>query len=799
MGNPEARIFSVDNSANKRETRPEGENPQITPDSTMQTGHSSNMPMEEKKLTNIIRSNENPADAISPIYSSTNTLEPIKRIMSVTDIIKSIFRHKWIMLVIFILVSAPALALVWTQIVPKYQAQAQVRVRPIIPYLVFKTEDSGAVPFYESYLQTQSAIIKTDTVLQRVLDQPEIKQTQWYKNTPKSLVQRATKNPLAPLGRLKKALSTKNLTGTEIIDITFIDPSPKDAQLIVNLVVEQYMDYVIEMSDATQDKLYNQLVEEYKSLVYDIDGLEKGTAVLRQRLGTATPEELISGQRIRLDLAQARLTEVQQNIKILEWEIDQVASSDSNDSSEPLVDDTIDDTMKQLFYFQDAEWRRLDVNVKTIQNTIATTQLTPNNPNYNRLTKELAFAEELLQKKQKQLDLQWQYRQKNLTGLTTADTNGAGQNYIKNLQLLQYQLGKAKYQEQLFDADFKMQQTEFEELFSRAQLLEKENITIAQKRELSEAVRQRLEQKNMERNVPGSIELLTRATSSKPYEDNRIKFSAIVFIIALGLGAGAAFLKDSMQKVMYTFKDLPYPMQVPFLGYIPITPIRKLAGKSIASRYEQKQQDQSSMIESIRVVRTTLLSRLNGQDSTTVLVTSSTEGTGKSTFTMMLGESLARSGKKVLLIDADFRKKTLTKQFDFSDQSGFIQSLSCGSPNKYHIFPIEKIPGMSFMPAGTQDNKGAAFEDTANGDFKLHINKLRKMYNFILLDSPPVLPVADAAILSNQVDGTIIVERELVSRRTDVINALARLSSAGGQLLGTVFIGSDSNGKYGYS
>ena len=101
------------------------------------------------------------------------------------------------------------------------------------------------------------------------------------------------------------------------------------------------------------------------------------------------------------------------------------------------------------------------------------------------------------------------------------------------------------------------------------------------------------------------------------------------------------------------------------------------------------------------------------------------------------------------------------------------------------------------MPAGKQDKDYLAIEEIANGALTTCINKLRKQYNIILLDSPPVMPVADAAILSSQVDGTIMVERELISRRVDVINALVRLSSTGGRLLGTVFIGSDSNGKYG--
>jgi capsular exopolysaccharide synthesis family protein len=360
--------------------------------------------------------------------------------------------------------------------------------------------------------------------------------------------------------------------------------------------------------------------------------------------------------------------------------------------------------------------------------------------------------------------------------------------------VIEYQLEQAKYEEKLLSEEYNNRQKEFKELFTNAQLIENENNSLQHERELFNAVRQRLEQKTMERNVPGSIELLTQTISSRLYEDSRFKFSAIVLIIALGLGAGVAFLKDSMRKVVYTFEDLPYPVQVPFLGYIPVTRIRKSRGKSL---YDEITRSRSHLIESVRIVRTALLSRLNGYGSTSLLITSANAGTGKSAFTMMLGKSLAQAGKNVLMVDSDLHEMSLTKQFELSDQSGLMEFLSGSSSDRQCVFSTE-TPGLSIMPAGKRgDDNGAVFEQPANGAFKVFIGQIRKQYNIILLDGPPILPVADAVILSNQVDGTIIVERELVSRRTDVINALARLSSASGRLLGTVFIGSDSNGKYG--
>ncbi len=108
-----------------------------------------------------------------------------------------------------------------------------------------------------------------------------------------------------------------------------------------------------------------------------------------------------------------------------------------------------------------------------------------------------------------------------------------------------------------------------------------------------------------------------------------------------------------------------------------------------------------------------------------------------------------------------------------------------------------EVSGLSFLPAGERGKTGMAYEEVANGAFKACIYKLRQQYDITLLDSPPILPAADATILSNQVDGTIMVERELVSRRADQVDALIRLASSGGHLIGTVFVGSGRHEKYG--
>jgi capsular exopolysaccharide synthesis family protein len=705
----------------------------------------------------------------------------------------SILRFKWTILIVFVLVSAPIIAAVWTQIVPRYEARAEVRVRPIIPRLVFRTDDNGAIPFYDSFVNTQVSIIRSLTVLQRVLDQPEIQKTKWYTNPPESLMERVRGSPVPAIERLRDGLSARPRPRTEIVDVSFVDPVAKEAKLIVDAVLQQYMKYIGEQSSATEDKLYRELTAQHNSLGNEIQSREKTCTDLCKSLGTDAPQELISSKRVRLDETQARLSELRNKIAALEWQMKQMGA-DSNDGSAALPNGM----EKQPKYYEDAEWRRLDLGVKTIQHQIANSIQGPNHPGRIRLTNDLKFAEELLRQREAQLGEQWQERLKNVTARSMTATTANGPGSAEGVMTAEYQLALAKHEEQLLQAELEKQQTEFKGLFEIAQSLEKENTELRHKRELYDAVRQRLDQKNVERNVPGSIEVSTLAYSpTRPANDRRIVFTIMALFAGLGLGGGAAFLRASRNQAIYAAKDMPQPMQAPFLGHIPSVRLKRLPGRLLSDEIEQ---NQVLLNESIRVLRTALLSRLNGQGSTTVLVTSADEGTGKSSSTILLGKSIAQAGKKVLIIDADLHKRTLSKRFSLLDMPGLIESLSDKTIDNLPLYPT-KTPGLDIMPAGKRSNSDPVFEEIANGGFKTCIRRLFKQcsYDIILVDSPPILPVADAIILAGQVDGVIMVEREHVSRRTDVMAALTRLGATGGHLLGTVFVGSSDVEGYGYA
>ena len=701
----------------------------------------------------------------------------------------STLRHKWTILLLTTLVAAPAITAVWMLTVLEYKAKAELRVKSNIPYLVFRTEDNGAIGAH--FTNTQVAIMRSPTVLQRVLDRKDVQQTRWYSDPPKPLL---GGQELTPMERLREGLSVAPRQRTEIIDVSLTARSAKDATTIVNAVIDQYVGYGSETSTSARDDIYRQLADQYKSLENEIEGRQKVLAKLRQELGTSVPAELVANKRVRLDEAEAEYTAVRLKISTAEWRqknleaaIEKIkgrGKSDGTDAAPTGVPAT-QPARQQPKYRLDGDWRQMNVRIKGIQHQIesARKDYKPGHPTMVRLASDLKFAEEMLALRQTQLDEDWKDRLRLLAirvlpGQPAIDPENPEAAYEAQLKPVKVELVLLKHQSELLLAEAKTQREEFAQTFQSAQMLEKENQALSHKRQLFLAVRTRLDHKEMERNSPGRIEVLTRALApSKPSKDRRIVFTMMALVAGMGLGFVAAFLRAGRNQAIYTPDDLPVnAAHGPFLGQLPLV---TQTGKTGV-------EGNPMLLEGMRMVRTALISRIDDSRGSAIMVSSADSGAGKTTFAVILARSLAQAGKSILLIDSDLRKKDLTRRFGLAKERGFVESLHARSLDRGCVFPTQ-VPGLDFMPAG-QRNGGLELELTANGAFESLIGRARSEYDIVLLDSPPILPVADARILSRQVDGTILIVRQESCQRSEVVEALACLGSSGGKLMGTVFL-----------
>ena len=840
----------------------------------------------------------------------------------------AILRFKWMMLGVFVLIAGPAVAAVWTLIVPMYGARAEVRIRPIIPRLVFRTDDNGAIPFYAGFMNTQVAIIRSRMVLQRVLEQEDVRKTEWYSAKPGPP---AYRQPLPPMERLQDGLSARPRARTEIIDISMVARSGRDAETIANAVLDQYIKFVREMSDETEDLLYRQLTEQYKALENEIAGREVVLARLRKELGTGDPVELVAKKRVRVDQTEAELKAIWQRLSVLDlrkgrlerdhlvseaseqeldrlrfiravaempsaarrvlqqrlhaerqalaariaeyqkvvselrpapkasagnvtpgpepaasrpstelitrprpaaasqpgapahggtvrldaamarlevlrrqvdaigWQAEELAKVAGTPETGPAVQATQPVRTPELH--EDPEWRRLDLALKSLQHKWDTESqyLKPTHPKMIDLAGELKFARELIHLRETQL-AQEQVRPRRPMPVAGMENVGAvlraprpdqvqkqTPDYRAQLMAFGAELEVLRHQEQLVQTELKAQKDDFGRTFNSAQMLDRESKAVEHKREIFQAIRTRLDQKETERNVPGSIEVLNRAfASSKPAQDRRLVFTFMALAAGMGAAVMAGYLKAAFSQDLDSTEDLSALLRTPFLGQLPVV---DGAAETPSDKVEP------ALAEGARMIRTALLARLRQTDAaggSALLITSAEPGAGKSTITALLGHSIAESGKRVLMVDADMRKRELSSRLGLRDQPGLSECLA--NSKRITIYPTN-MPNLSVIPSGRGDS-GAAIELTTNGIFSASLADWRKEFDIVLLDSPPILPVADARILAGQADGTIMVVRRQGGRRTDLIDALALLVSSGGKLLGTVFIGEGRRKKY---
>ncbi len=673
----------------------------------------------------------------------------------------------------------PSILTIWILMKPLYSATGQVRVRPIIPHLVFQTEESGTIPFYQSYLNTQVGVMRSPIVLQRVLDLPEVQATGWYGRVDPFWI-----GPRTKLERLGIDLSVQPRGLTELIDVSVRDTSPADATVIVNAVLGQYLKYLSERSEEGSDIMFRQLAREFEQLDASIRGRQGAAAKLRKELGTGNPQELVSGKRVRLDQMQSEVVGVRRKLalaKLRRRELD----SRLNPKMDPVLE-TANLQSPGPRYQTDPEWNRLNMALKLAKHQVAmeSQRLGYAHPTMLALKQQVSFADELLASRQDQLNSQWPLASP--LGQAIAGSMVLGVTPAQELEELNWQVKLLAQEEQLLLEDIAKQKTLWADTFDRAEILDAELSSIDQKKQLHEAVRNRLEQKRMERNVPGSIEILAGAVEpSLPASDRRLAFTVLSLIAGVAAGIGIAYLRATSDHAIYQRGELAGAAPVPFLGLLP----------QIAPAADKCVEDDPHLNESIRMARTSLLQQMGNRTGNVIVITSAECGVGKTTVSAMLARSLAKAGKRALLIDADLRNPSVARHLNMHPLVGFVEAISGQATDSQAIVSTDD-PRFDVLP-GRISSDGFDPELIANGAFSSALGRWRASYDVILLDCPPVLAVADASILARHADGTILIAWAGRSRRGEIMQAMESINSAGGSLMGTIFIQQRHRSRYG--
>ena len=282
-----------------------------------------------------------------------------------------------------------------------------------------------------------------------------------------------------------------------------------------------------------------------------------------------------------------------------------------------------------------------------------------------------------------------------------------------------------------------------------------------------------------------------------------IKFMGIGAILGGMLGVGLGYLVEMADRSFRKPEDIMREFGIPIVGHIP-----EVAEKQLGPEKGQNELDRmavcvhaprSRAAEAFRSVRTAVCFSIAGSEHRVIQITSPTAGDGKSTLALNLSISLALSGKRTILVESDFRRPRVHKFTGTENQVGIVDVLR-GQAELVDAVQTVDIDGLYVMPCGSRPKDPA--ELLSRPEYENLLEVLREEYDYVIVDTPPVLVVTDAAAVASRVDSVILTMRLSRHDRAAGLKTLEQLREMGTTIAGIVINGveeSDGYGSYHYS
>ena len=276
------------------------------------------------------------------------------------------------------------------------------------------------------------------------------------------------------------------------------------------------------------------------------------------------------------------------------------------------------------------------------------------------------------------------------------------------------------------------------------------------------------------------------ALPRQPSPKQPLKLLLMGMMGGLALGLGAAVLAEYSTQVVETEQEVVGATSLPVLGSIPSATAEPLptSGESTPVLFAVNEDPHSLPADACRAIRTAIDCQGLDRPLRTLLVTSPGAHEGKSTVLVNLAMAFVETGRRVLLIDADLRRASLHRALKVPNERGLVDMLkSTEWPEGFRWI----APGLEFIPSGIKtDNPSSLLSSRRMADL---ITMAGQRADIVLIDSPPILAVADTLPLMARVDGVVLVVRYGVTRRRSLVRAKAQLDKVGARLVGVIVNG----------
>jgi capsular exopolysaccharide synthesis family protein len=280
--------------------------------------------------------------------------------------------------------------------------------------------------------------------------------------------------------------------------------------------------------------------------------------------------------------------------------------------------------------------------------------------------------------------------------------------------------------------------------------------------------------------------------------------TALVFSLLAGIVT--AFLMESLDTGLRSIAEIESITELPSLAIIPRAR-RTSADQAGTLTTAQRNigiltQPKSQFAESFRSLRTSLLLSTAGHPPKIIVLTSATPSEGKTTAASNLAAILAQRDTRVLLIDGDLRRPNIHHRFGLNGKIGLTTVLTGATTLEGTVQSVPEIPNLDILPSGPVPPFPT--EMLSSGAMEAILKRCGEIYDYVVIDSPPILSVTDGVILARQADAVVLVVRHGKSSKHVVRRARDILLRSGAGITGIVLNAVDLNspeyyGYYGYS
>jgi succinoglycan biosynthesis transport protein ExoP len=671
-------------------------------------------------------------------------------------------KRRWLLAATLSLVLGTGAAVAaWYGLAAKFTAFGQMRIASVTPYLVFHNANNpeGRNDF-STYQRTQAAAVKNRYVLSAALKRDDVRNLD------------VVRQQAEPITWLEDELKVEVQEGSEIVNVKMIGSEPAELVTLINAVTQAYLQEVVNVDRKQRSDRLAELDDIYTK---SKDKLRIKRDTLKKRaeeVGSSDTSALNHKQLTLLTtFGELKKQHAQVRFEQLRAEGKLASHKARGQNFDKLV---ISDTAVKQILDSDAivqGHRKTLAQVEEALEKFFTAGAPKDNSTVIQLKVRKDSLEKQIAKRQQEM------RPKVLEELKAQ----AKDEYTGMLAQLHEEMAPLEAQEKALAAEVQALAAEADKIGSSYTELEMLRAELKQEESTLERVGIELEALQVELRSPPRVSLYQEAALAKRDNKRQLAATGLAPVLMMLLVCFAVAWWEHRARRIHSAEEVISGLGMRILGTVPpLSTARAL-------------QTDDTFQEAIDGIRTVLLRDASMQGTRVVMVTSAVSGEGKTTLAGHLATSLARAGRRTLLLDCDLRKPAAHQLFEVDLQPGFSEVLLEEIGLAAAIRPTS-LEGLSVIPAGQWD-RSVVQALAREGVHKLFDN-LAEEFDIIVVDSHPVLDATDALLIGQHADAVIFSLVRDVSQMPRVFAAGQQLAGVGVRILGAVINGMSAEDAY---